>query len=103
MSALLCKWLNNELGLASTISSIERDFSDGYSLAEVLDKLGCLSAAPSREEREASEHPSDDLVTWKETMGREGGKEGRKDGGREGERKKKREDVLLNLIRARSL
>ncbi len=62
MSALLCKWLNNELGLGSAVNSIERDFSNGYNFAEVLHKLGCLSAQPTREEQNG-EDALEDLVS----------------------------------------
>ena len=36
MSALISKWLNETIGLSSKITSLEKDFSNGYYLAELL-------------------------------------------------------------------
>ena len=42
MSNTILNYLNNEMKLSQTIQNIEKDFSNGYFFAELLEKLGYL-------------------------------------------------------------
>lgn len=48
MSELIVSWLNTDVGLSRKVSSIERDFANGYLFGELLHKCGfvpCLEDA----------------------------------------------------------
>ena len=44
MSNLIFEYLNQEIKLSKNITNIEKDFSNGFYLAELLQKVGCLSS-----------------------------------------------------------
>ena len=44
MSNLIFEYLNDEIKLSKIIKNIEKDFSNGYYFAELLQKIGCLNS-----------------------------------------------------------
>ena len=43
MSEILRGWLNQEVGLSRVVEDFERDFSNGFLLAELLHRYGALT------------------------------------------------------------
>ena len=53
MSNLIFHYLNQEIKLSKTIINIEKDFSNGYYFAELLQKIGCLKSDLNKYKKEA--------------------------------------------------
>ena len=53
MSNLIFDYLNQEIKLSKTIINIEKDFSNGYYFAELLQKIGCLKSDLNKYKKEA--------------------------------------------------